>query len=325
MRRGGVVPLRPERAFRHEAFFYAGRDEFVAGAASFIRDGLAGGEPIMVMVDAKRIALLRAALGGDRAGVRFIDMAEVGHNPARIIPAWHDFVDEHLGRGVGLRGIGELIGPHLHGAELVECQHHEALLNLAFPELLDLWLICPYDTTALTAAVLDEAHRNHPLVHQGGVRGKNDRYRDVASVGNPPGAPLSEPPDSTLEVRFDAGCLTTLRALVAERAREAGLNADREADLVLSVNEIAANSIQYAGGSGTLYIWRDDDALVCEVHDKGTITDPLVGRLAPGVSPESSRGLWVVNQLCDLVQVRSSHAGTVVRLRMSLTGHRSRG
>jgi hypothetical protein len=62
--------------------------------------------------------------------------------------------------------------------------------------------------------------------------------------------------------------------------------------------------------------------VICEIRDKGTITDPLVGRLAPGTSPESSRGLWVVNQLCDLVQVRSSAGGTTVRMHMSLTSRR---
>jgi anti-sigma regulatory factor (Ser/Thr protein kinase) len=30
------------------------------------------------------------------------------------------------------------------------------------------------------------------------------------------------------------------------------------------------------------------------------------------------RGLWIVNHLCDLVQVRSSQAGNVIRLHMSL-------
>jgi anti-sigma regulatory factor (Ser/Thr protein kinase) len=31
---------------------------------------------------------------------------------------------------------------------------------------------------------------------------------------------------------------------------------------------------------------------------------------------EGGRGLWLVNQLCDLVQLRSSAAGGVVRLHM---------
>lgn len=56
--------------------------------------------------------------------------------------------------------------------------------------------------------------------------------------------------------------------------------------------------------------------VVCDVSDRGWIRQPLAGRARPSVDLESGRGLWMVNQLCDLVQLRSSPAGTVVRLHM---------
>ena len=56
-------------------------------------------------------------------------MAVLGHNPARIIPAWRDFADAHAGP---IRGIGEPIWPGRGADELVECQLHESLLNVAF-------------------------------------------------------------------------------------------------------------------------------------------------------------------------------------------------
>ena len=43
----------------------------------------------------------------DTVVVAFADMANVGANPARIIPAWSDFVASHSGSGRPLRGIGE--------------------------------------------------------------------------------------------------------------------------------------------------------------------------------------------------------------------------
>jgi hypothetical protein len=49
------------------------------------------------------------------------------------------------------------------------------------------------------------------------------------------------------------------------------------------------------------------------------IDDPLAGRERPAGLHDGGRGLWMVNHLCDLVQVRSSPAGTVVRLRLDLT------
>lgn len=51
--------------FRHEALLYDGADDFLAGALSFIRDGLAAGEPVLVAVDAEKMQALRDALGLD--------------------------------------------------------------------------------------------------------------------------------------------------------------------------------------------------------------------------------------------------------------------
>ena len=60
--------------------------------------------------------------------------------------------------------------------------------------------------------------------------------------------------------------------------------------------------------------------LVCSVRDRGRIEDPLVGRERPRAEQASGRGLWIANQLCDLVQIRSGELGTEVRMRMSLDG-----
>jgi Histidine kinase-like ATPase domain len=52
--------------------------------------------------------------------------------------------------------------------------------------------------------------------------------------------------------------------------------------------------------------------VIFQVEDSGHIADPLAGRRlqATGVG---GLGLWMVNQLCDLVEVRTSAAGTKVR------------
>jgi anti-sigma regulatory factor (Ser/Thr protein kinase) len=112
--------------------------------------------------------------------------------------------------------------------------------------------------------------------------------------------------------------LADLRTIVVQQATRAGLNDARTGELALAVNEVATNSLRHAGGRGTLLIWQELDRLVCEVRDGGHITSPLVGRQTPSVDGENGRGLWLANQLCDLVQIRSSSAGTAVRLHLRL-------
>jgi anti-sigma regulatory factor (Ser/Thr protein kinase) len=86
---------------------------------------------------------------------------------------------------------------------------------------------------------------------------------------------------------------------------------------VLAVHELATNSVRHGGGRGTCRLWRDGAALVCEVSDRGWITDPQAGRRRPAADQPGGRGLWLVHQLCDAVELRTSPSGTVVRVRMS--------
>jgi anti-sigma regulatory factor (Ser/Thr protein kinase) len=87
-------------------------------------------------------------------------------------------------------------------------------------------------------------------------------------------------------------------------------------ELVLAANEIASNSIEHGGGSGVLRLWGEHDRVVCEVRDGGRLDDPLADRRLPAHDGPRGRGLWIANHVCDLVQVRSTPEGTLVRLHM---------
>lgn len=108
-----------------------------------------------------------------------------------------------------------------------------------------------------------------------------------------------------------------MRRLVSSYA-EGSLDKARADDLVLAVNELATNSVRHGGGEGTLRMWTQEDVLVCEIRDTGHIADPDACQTPPTPDQPSGRGLWVVNRLADLMQIRSSPTGTVVRVHMRL-------
>ena len=309
------TPPWHREAFSHEALLYAGQDEFAGAALAFLRSGLQAGEPMLVVVRGSKIAMLRAELGADADRVQFADMEEIGTNPARIIPAWRDFVDAQP-PGHAFRGIGEPIWAGRSPAELAECQRHEALLNLAFVDSGRWRLLCPYDTTTLPSDVLDEAHRSHPVILDRDDERPSSGYRGLEALAAPFDWPLADPPLTTEQLAFGEGALTRVREFVRRHADRAGLGQKRAADLVLAANEVATNTLCHGGGRGILRIWTEADALVCEVADRGRIDQPLVDRQAPALGEENSRGLWIANQVCDLVQIRSFAAGSVVRLHM---------
>jgi anti-sigma regulatory factor (Ser/Thr protein kinase) len=307
---------RPTQTFSHEAFLYADEHEFLDGTLRFIREGLTDHEPVMAALSAAKIARLRAELGEDARRVCFVDMAQVGSNPARIIPAWHAFVGGRPAPGRPIRGIGEPIWAGRTPAELVECQRHEDLLNLAFADTPAFRLLCPYDTEALDATVIHEARCSHPIVVEDGVDHESTGYRGLRAVAAPFVKPLPEPASPAAEMTFDIDTLGAVRRMVSWHASGAGLSARRAGDLILAVDELATNSVRHGGGWGVLRVWDDGGALICEVRDRGHIDEPLVGRRSPSTDQPGGFGVWLVNQLCDLVQMRSFAGGTVVRLHM---------
>ncbi|HEX5984316.1 MAG TPA: anti-sigma factor RsbA family regulatory protein [Solirubrobacterales bacterium] len=295
--------------FQHEALIYEGPDEYLAGTVPFLRAAIEAGEPALVAVRPAQTELVQNELGEDASRVRFVDMEEVGRNPAQIIPFWRDFVDESGGRPV--RGIGEPVWAARSPAALDECQRHESLLNLAFASEPSWSLLCPYDAGSLDGEVLEKVALSHPCLRREGRREESARFDpdpDCFAGELPPPAARPE------VVSFGLGELSEVRNRVADTAGRAGMDRLGVADLVTATSELAANSVMHGGGSGTLRLWREGDELLAEVEDRGLIEEPLVGRLRPGIRQEGGRGLWLANQLCDLVQIRSGVQGTTVRL-----------
>ncbi len=135
---------------------------------------------------------------------------------------------------------------------------------------------------------------------------------------NPFEGALPAPSKRPRELTFTSEQLADLRRFVSQGATEALLEGSRSDDLVLAVNELATNSLRHGGGEGKLLMWSEADTLLCEVRDSGHITEPLVGRSPPETRQPTGRGLWVVHHLCDLVQIRSTATGSVVRVHMRL-------
>ncbi len=301
--------------FRHEVALYRGVAELPDAVLPFIREGVARREPVMVAMVPERLDLLEHALGADATRVDFVDLSELGANPACIIPEWRRFLDDTRDLGP-VRGVAEPLWDGRRAVEVDEAELHESLLNLAFDGGPSWRLLCPYDVSRLPEAVVQDALRNHPHGHPSrpgaddaatGYGGHSRALRTFTEL-------LAEPPGNATRMAFHDGDLAALRRRIRDVADGAGLSRASRDNLVLAMHELAANSILHAGGGGVLSFWREPDALVVEVRDRGRIDDALVGRGPLDLAAENGRGIWIANQLCDLVQVRSGADGTQVRL-----------
>jgi len=93
------------------------------------------------------------------------------------------------------------------------------------------------------------------------------------------------------------------------------MGTERITELQFAVNEIATNTVVHTDGSGTLKVWQEDAAVVCEISDRGRITDPLAGRMLVGPDRPAGRGLLLAAVMSDLLQIVNHDSGTTIRIR----------
>jgi anti-sigma regulatory factor (Ser/Thr protein kinase) len=209
--------------------------------------------------------------------------------------------------------IGEPIWPDRTALEYPACAAHEALINAVFAGR-DAAILCPYDVAGLDRDVLEDAWRTHPVMLDGDGRRPSDRYDDPLVTAASFNLPLPPAPPDAAFLEYDSEfALTAVRRFVTRHAATV-LGADRTEDLVLAANELTANTIEHAVGGGRITIWAEPGHLVCQIDDHGHLTDPLVGRIVPAPQIEGGRGLILAHQLCDLVRIHTTRAGTRFRL-----------
>ena len=278
--------MRAEQSFRHQALHYGSNEQFVQEIESFLHQATTSGEPALVVVESNKLPML---MGRFDENVNLMAMNEVGRNPGRIISFWQDFLEGHK-TSEAVWGVGEPIFMGRNPEELIECQIHERLLNLAFAGASRQFnLACPYDISSLPADVILESEVSHPWV--GGKGNPALRLN-----GGLMGGPLPRPPqDATTHLIGRVG-LSVMRDLVTAKGREAGVAEHRLSDVVLAASEIAVNSILYSGG-GDMHLWRESDRFLCEFRDRGTIEDPLVGRFRPAPRERRGRGSGLLTNL----------------------------
>ena len=293
---------------RHEAWLYRARDEYLAGITEFLRSAVNRGEPAFVAIPAPQIP---AGWLPPYPDVTVADMRELGANPARLIPAIRAFADRYEGRRV--RYLAEPAWASRSEAELRETARYEALLNQAFGDA-EITALCAYNAADLPATVIADACGTHPMLFGGGSERTNADYRGPAAWPDSLTTPLLAPRSAQV-LSYD-GDLRPVRAFVAAVTGQAGLSPGRCTDLVIAASEVAANTLRHTSGGGVVRLWATEAEVLCQLEDAGHITDPLAGHWRPRGDLPGGQGLWLVNQVCDLAEIRSSELGTTIRLHM---------
>ncbi len=271
-------------------------------AVAAARRALAAGALPVVLGSPEEIRTVRARCGAVAESLVGIDLSLAGRNPGRLLPALQHVLAEHPFRRVVC--IALQFRADLPRAVTQEFALHCLLLCLPEFASWNCQLICAYDIDGLHRELIHAIETSH-----GVPAGEPQMMIDQARA-----APLPLRPSGSEELGVDRTTLSALRGFIRGRTVAAGLTDQRADDLVYAVNEAVTNSICHGEGRARVSIWYEHQTVICEVRDRGWIRDPLAGRSTPRADRTSGRGLWLVNQLCDFVQLRSSAAGTTLRM-----------
>ena len=124
--------------------------------------------------------------------------------------------------------------------------------------------------------------------------------------------PLPDPPAASIVRTITHETLRSVRDLALHVARVCGVAEERAEDLGLALHELGVNAVVHGtaapcGCGAPPRRWSARSVTA----GRGGPTDRSA---RPGTEEPDGRGLWMVNQLCDLVQLRSSESGTTVRV-----------
>jgi anti-sigma regulatory factor (Ser/Thr protein kinase) len=305
IRAAGLFPTGPSGPW-HEALAYTSPSDFGDRLAPRIEEAVAAGDRVLVVLDDDTGQELHTALGPTAAAVRFAQPGEV-HRGAGLATAvrW-----ARSGREVDRTMIVGQQLPDLPGCGWDYWMRLCVGLEVAMAGL-PLTVVCPFVDDA---AGWDRVRGSHRVLGAASGARANPAYRPphelIHDLPPPPCPSLGRP---AAELAFGRRDLGAVRGLTAEQATRSGLDADRVAEVVLAVNELATNSVEHGSGAGRLRLWIGAE-LVAEVADHGSLVEPFPGMVCPPVDGARGRGLWIASELSDALEAWTGD-GTVIRLR----------
>ena len=313
-------------AFNHHLFLHGSDEELVGTVVPFLRAGVEAGDGVVVCCRHRTAGVLLDALGYELQ-IAYLDYDDTYNTPIAAIAAYQELVDSFLSAGAQhVRVTAEAVYDRSLD-ERREWARYEAVGNHAM-EAYPVSAICLYDTRLVPADLLAVGRLTHPSLIVDATTSSNPDYMPPAEFLQHTDQALpdpveADPPDLDMATVSGLDDLRTELELCLFRTTHM---AHETADLILAVNEVAANAIRHGAPPVSVRLWVRPGRCVCTITDHGSgITDPFAGYIWPGAlnkPPTHGMGLWLARRLCDHVDIVNHPDGCTVRLTIE-RGHTS--
>jgi two-component system, NarL family, nitrate/nitrite response regulator NarL len=167
---------------RHEALVYSSPDELVAATVPFLRQGVASGEDVLVVLREAGRAVLEEALGADAAQIEFADALAWYRSPEHAFKGYSRYLNDRFERGAHrVRVVAEVVWPERSATvDVAKWKRYEAGISAALASL-PVSFICTYDTRELPAEIIGDAQRTHPVLRTAAGSRPSARYSEPAT------------------------------------------------------------------------------------------------------------------------------------------------
>ncbi|QUQ68755.1 MEDS domain-containing protein [Kutzneria sp. CA-103260] len=302
--------------FLHQGCIYGSDAEFLSMAVPFVQDGLRRNEPVLVTTTAANLDLLQGALGTQASDVDYAESAYFGRRPPQRATAFQRYWTRH--RPAAPRGAVRILAePIWFGRsrrEVAAWKRMEAGLNVVLADT-TIWMICPYDTRVVDAAIVEDALRTHPECVAGCQAEPSAQFVTPAEFAKRQAPPPRLPWDDADVVRFDGDLAATRRHVLDEATRLLQAE-DSEAMFSIAVGEAMAYLHQRGIEWVTAWVRLAAGRVVCTVHSAQPLDDlpPFVGFRTPALCEQTGEGLWLTNQICEWLDISSDDSGCTIEL-----------
>jgi CheY-like chemotaxis protein len=153
------------RGCRHEALVYSSTDELASATLPFVQQGVTRGEHLLVVLREAGRTALQEALGRDAAQIEFADAIEWYQSPEHAFQRYSRYLSDHFEDGASrVRVIAEVIWPQSSATvDVAGWKRYEAGISPAMASV-PVSFICAYDTRELSAEIVMDARRTHPVL-----------------------------------------------------------------------------------------------------------------------------------------------------------------
>ena len=274
---------------------------------------------MLVAVREERATRSSARSATTPSHVRFVDMRRSGATPRASFPRGASSSPSTPATSAPVRGIGEPVWPGAAKPSSRSAQRHESLLNVAFAYGPAWSLLCPYDLDELAPAADRGGPRDAP--------GADARRRQPSKRRLPAAAPRAERPSparcptrraTATSCRSPSAAWAPCAASCRRAPSAPGWPRKRAKTSCWRSTSWSPTACSTEAAADAAHLDRVRRARLRRARPR-LHRRPARRAHRAAAGPARRRGLWLVNHLCDLVQIRSTPNGTIVRVRARLT------